>query len=261
MDEATLHPKENLAEGVETLDSRLDALWVDYLTFLDQYVLARDELNRAMVSGFFSLAQANRSPVHGRRYGQDWYDGRMKASRRCQVIDHAERHTDGAMQRPSLDLQLVDLSSTEQNTSDSAKSEHLPKATEEGKTHEPGQQPSPPPTPTPTDSKAESQPTHGSEFKTDVGTDPLRWFGILVPPELRRAQSSFTAALTRPSKACPLSEHDEMEPYSLRSGALVRAANAIRCMKVIEAEIRRLRKSVKKADRAVSTGQPSGAAE
>ena len=41
-----------------------------------------------------------------------------------------------------------------------------------------------------------SAPTESKESKTLV--DPLRWFGILVPPALRSAQASFVSAVEDP---------------------------------------------------------------
>jgi len=65
---------------------RLDDLLKQYLGFLDEYETARQELSRQFSAGFFNLAQANRSADPGRRYGQDYYDERMQASRRVSVI-------------------------------------------------------------------------------------------------------------------------------------------------------------------------------
>jgi len=59
-------------------------------------------------------------------------------------------------------------------------------------------------------------------------TDPLRWFGILVPPQLRACQSANLGLIT---------------------GRLVDAVNASRELRRLEAEIRRLRKDIRKADR------------
>ena len=65
----------------ERLD-KLDELFENYLTFLDQYQKARQELSEHFSSGFLNLAQANRSASAGRRFGKDYYDQRMQASRR-----------------------------------------------------------------------------------------------------------------------------------------------------------------------------------
>jgi len=61
--------------------------------------------------------------------------------------------------------------------------------------------------------------------------DPLQWFGILVPRELRSAQTSFSAAI---------------------GDTVSTASNAARGMREVEAEIRRVRKAIRKAEKAGS---------
>ncbi|RMZ91270.1 hypothetical protein DV736_g1500, partial [Chaetothyriales sp. CBS 134916] len=67
-------------------ESQLDALLTEYLHLLDRYTLLRAQLSTHLASGFLALAHANRSAAHtlgaGRRYGEDAYDGRMRATRR-----------------------------------------------------------------------------------------------------------------------------------------------------------------------------------
>jgi len=55
--------------------------------------------------------------------------------------------------------------------------------------------------------------------------DPLKWFGILVPPTLRTAQSQFIAAV---------------------QGPLPQLATTLKEMRRMESEIGRLRKTIKK---------------
>ena len=40
--------------------------------------------------GFLSIAQANYSTSSGRRYGQDFYDDRMKALKGVYVFEHSK---------------------------------------------------------------------------------------------------------------------------------------------------------------------------
>lgn len=56
-------------------------------------------------------------------------------------------------------------------------------------------------------------------------TDPLRWFGILVPPALRTAQSTFVAAV---------------------EGSVPQLASVARELRRQEMEIGRVRKQIKK---------------
>jgi len=65
-----------------------------------------------------------------------------------------------------------------------------------------------------------------SERNSDFLLDPLRWFGILVPPTLRDCQSSFKSAAT-----------DDIP----------RLASLVKDMKELEIEIRRARKKLRKA--------------
>lgn len=66
------------------------------------------------------------------------------------------------------------------------------------------------------------------ETKPKKPTDPLHWYGILVPTQLRQAQTSFVTAI---------------------QGPVSHAANAANAMRTIEVDIRRLRKEIRKAER------------
>lgn len=55
--------------------------------------------------------------------------------------------------------------------------------------------------------------------------DPLRWFGVLVPPALRSAQGSFIQAV---------------------EGPVPRLLNIVRDMRSLESDISRLRKEIKR---------------
>lgn len=70
---------------ISELENRLDDLWESYLTLLDGYTKAQDDIKKHLNSGFLSLAKAQSSAPLGRRYGQDWYDERMKAEKRVHV--------------------------------------------------------------------------------------------------------------------------------------------------------------------------------
>jgi len=68
------------------------------------------------------------------------------------------------------------------------------------------------------------------ESKNSNVIDPIRWFGLFVPAPLRKCQRSFTSAIEGPT---------------------FDAINAARGMRTVEAEIRRLRKQLRKTERAV----------
>jgi len=238
------------------LDSRLDALWEEYLGLLDQYTRAREEISKLMSAGFFSLAQANRSPMHSRRYGQDWYDERMKATRRCQVVEPSEYASDEMPGSRHHHIVLVAWTPTPalEDLHGSGDAESQPARLNESD-DEPKQQPSPPGRPTPPSTSPTEAAKDTQNSKPVSPMDPIRWYGILVPPELRKSQASFTSAIHEsPSEHGTVEEGDRML-NELQQAPLLRAANAARAMKAIDAEIRRLRKFVKKADRAAVEGK------
>jgi len=162
-------------QDVERHVEHLDDLLKQYLGFLDEYHTARQELSRHFSTGFFNLAQANRSAGPGRRYGQDYYDERMQASRRVSVIMDEEGS------RVRISSTAPEVTPAEQNEKE--------------------------------------------ELTKEASSDPLRWFGILVPPALRSAKTDFAAALDDP---------------------IPRILNTARKMHQLEHEISRLRKSIKK---------------
>lgn len=104
---------------------------------------------------------------------------------------------------------------------------------------EPEQQPLPPGTPPPDgiDGAAELEydgpdglaQADSTAQAVKPALNPLYWFGILIPRELRSAQSSFSSALNE---------------------LVIQVATTARSMREVEAEIRRLRKAIRKAEKA-----------
>ncbi|KAK0946382.1 hypothetical protein LTR29_002144 [Friedmanniomyces endolithicus] len=215
--------KTGVLDEVERLLDQLDGLWARYLNFLDQYQNAQSDVKKLLAAGYFSLTQANFKSSNRRSYGQDYYDERMKASRRCSIfVKDDGRHS----------TEFVVLHTGE--STQPAIFEDKKGATERN------QQPSPPSTPIaerlngcPAEHQEDPK-TQGDEQSPHTGPtaasqNPLKWFGILVPRELRSAQTSFCSAVDEPITA---------------------AANAARGMRETEAEIRKVRKAVKKAEKA-----------
>jgi hypothetical protein len=231
------------------LEDHLDEIWESYLELLDQYTKAQDEIKKHLNSGFISLAKAQSSASLGRRYGKDWYDERMKASRKARVLSAPVDDTEDSV---SADLQslgisalprgpIVQITHLKENTSKTESKEDESEQQQQ-------QQPSPPGTPEP-----QSQPDQNEEEKPDQtkepkSTNPLRWYGVLIPPELKRAQSSFSAVLKDSSAP---DETDEIDSDYTKS-PIADAVNAARGLRDIEAEIRKTRKAVKKAEKASS---------
>lgn len=104
---------------------------------------------------------------------------------------------------------------------------------------ESNQLPSPSPTPEPeertTSDSGAGDATTGEETdaKAPVVIDPIRWFGILTPSSLRSAQQSFASTLLEQDVTC-------------------KAVNAARGLRDVEAEIRKLRKVIKKSEKATT---------
>lgn len=234
------------SKGLRSLYHEMDALWTRYLTLLDEYVSAQAMIKREMASGFLSLAQANfKSPT--RRYGQDYYDDRAVASARVKITETEHgtqmaivRHTFGNV----VDEKSIAISSIDTRSEDSDGDKGGPKS-------ESTQLPSPSPTPEPqrpesSDEKHDDGASDVSNINTGstahpvsfgpLSHDPIRWFGILVPPPLRAAQKSFSASVQD-------------------GGGVVQAANAARELRDTEAQLRKLRKLIKKAERGVLSDQ------
>lgn len=214
------------------LHDRLDSLWISYLRHLDEYTSTQRALQGQMRSGFFSLSRANFNARPGMRHGKDYFHDRAVATTRIRV---SENEGDDGW-RPSLEV--------------FKRTDQTPDEGRHDQSEGPTQQPSPPATPEPSNAKSlaptlDTEPTgeeidKGSEdellqapkSKPPLEEDPLRWFGILVPQELRLAQASFTTGLLE---------------------NVASAVNASRAMRDAEADIRKLRKEIRRAEKAAKS--------
>ncbi|THW81460.1 hypothetical protein D6D18_08793 [Aureobasidium pullulans] len=219
--------------GVDELRDQLDALWEKHLTLLDSYHQAQQQLARHFSSGFFDLAQATFKSTTRVRYGQEYYDDRMQATRRFEASTNDN-------DLPCLALK-ADATSPPTDTSN----EHSTKSTEKQpveesekkKTDRQEQQPTPPSTPPPgTEERLSEEQEEQDKPKTTSHQDkaqkkprdPLHWYGILVPAALRASQKSFISAVESP---------------------VIEAANSAQALRLVAVEIRKLRKDIKKAER------------
>ena len=147
------------------LQEHIDKLLERYLGLLDEYTRLREELNRDLSSVYQNIARANFSAERGMRYGSDQYDQRMQALRRL-----------------SIDVNEADVSSFVLN-------EHGMVMEEEKAQQRGGSKDEP------------SEPSEGVEqsekdqAKQKKRSNPLRWFGLLVPPALRAAQDQSVHAV------------------------------------------------------------------
>ncbi|KAF7591919.1 hypothetical protein BBP40_000890 [Aspergillus hancockii] len=232
--------KQSPADSSLDLLQSLDTLLERYLHLLDRHQKLQADLATNLSSGFISLAQANYNCPPGRRYGADYYDERMKATRRVALepptpsIENAEGSsledtpeksmTRGVFRRiftiESVSGDVVEQpESTDENnqskscdapTSESASSDEktIPKIEDS--------------TPSSESSEIQAAADSGSKtLKQNPGSsDPIRWYGILVSPFLRSAQKSFTEAV---------------------EGALLELASVVVEMQAVEEEVKRVR--------------------
>ncbi|KAF2476264.1 uncharacterized protein BDR25DRAFT_331154 [Lindgomyces ingoldianus] len=211
MAEVQAQPTPNLSVGTtekEVFITKLDGLLEQYLNTLDQYQRAQQKLTSSLSSGFFSLAQANFNNRSHSRYGQDYYDERMQATRRITVTAEGT-HVAFACSAPNSSP-----SPAESVTDASADGEAPLEKTSES--------------PLAASATASTLPpgvNKASYGDTDTRTDPLHWFGILVPPALRSTQSSFISAV---------------------EGPIPQVVTLMKELRKQEVEIARLRKQIKK---------------
>lgn len=217
------------------LEAALDELLKRYLLLLDQYTQARQQLSSDLSSSYISLAQANFNASNRVRYGQDFYDERMQALRRVTVEEKEST--------PIRSIRLVDppAESTDKKKTASSKA----KSAEEYKSEETTDPVSASIAKLDINTEIDTQSSSAETLAPDAGKekkdkednkeskegsqkarpdDPIRWFGILVPPALRSAQSTFVKTVEGPvSKLVNLAA--EMRELEIEIG---RARKAIR---------------------------------
>lgn len=166
---------------------------------------------------YHSLARANFSAERGIRYGLDFYDERMQATK---VLD-IEISEDGL---PSLALVDLNTAASEAATTKGTETEDIAEKLEQTKLEadEQGGANNTPDGDHDFEDKSTSEQPEPPKSK-----DPLRWFGILSPPALRQAQRSASKLV---EIAVKLSSIDAE-------------------MKGVEIEIRRARKKKTKSEK------------
>ncbi|KAK2808176.1 hypothetical protein FQN50_004917 [Emmonsiellopsis sp. PD_5] len=233
-------PKESPADKKTSteLSQDLDTLLIRYLNLLDEQQRLQEAIGRHFSSGFFSLARANNSCPPGRRYGADYYDERMKATRKMSVeslLPLITPHLSGSptFEPPSrINSTGIYASNLSRLYSSITPPPPLPPANQSplSSTASPSfttitppapELPPAPTTPKPTEEETEnttppssppsasSPPPSSSPSPSPPDTDtpppkprnPLTWFGILTPQPLRSAQQSFTIAVDGPIPA------------------------------------------------------------
>ncbi|KAM0285299.1 hypothetical protein ACHAQH_001488 [Verticillium albo-atrum] len=135
----------------------IDQLLERYLGLLDQYTALRAALNDAQSAMYQNLARANFSAERGVRYGPDYYDERMQATRVLVVegrVGSAPRFT--AIRVDEIKPEPASNETESETSTESRAEEKTPKP---------------------------------------CSRDPLRWFGILAPMPLRQAQGQAVRAV------------------------------------------------------------------
>ncbi|OAL32830.1 hypothetical protein AYO20_07787 [Fonsecaea nubica] len=185
----------------ELLSERLDALLISYLTILETYTNLRTQLSKDFSQGFFALAQANRNANStlgvGRRYGEEGFDERMKADRvakiqekgnstlhkSCWKADDSEEEEEQTLEAGNSDGTRTGKTPAGQTGSLSRSNEDMEtlKDDSEENVHEPTAKP--------------LYRISITSSVSDISRDPLKWYGILIPPALRTCQTHFTAAV------------------------------------------------------------------
>ncbi|KAJ5463509.1 hypothetical protein N7475_008453 [Penicillium sp. IBT 31633x] len=187
----------------------LDALLEQYLHLLDKQQKLQSRMADSLSSGFFALAQANFSCPPGRRYGPDYYDGRMKATRKISIQSEpeAEERTNETeeievttgLSDPGYIFSAKSTSSLrpaeaagnhETELTVHVQSEHPGSSLKNISTANTNSETSDPPELETTPVEKRQAGSH--KFRS---ADPIHWYGILVPQSLRRAQTSFVNAI------------------------------------------------------------------
>ncbi|PVH92829.1 hypothetical protein DM02DRAFT_662574 [Periconia macrospinosa] len=215
----TLPEKMENEPSKKDLSQKLDELLEQYLRTVDAYQQAQLKLTSQLSSGYIALAQANFSNPSGPRYGRDYYDDRMTASRQVTLTDKGPNVTFSVdvfapPEQPNRTTGEPNLEATLDHKSTRTHPSTVPAGFE-------------------TATRPKDEPIGRSlenvleqdHVVPPPPRDPLRWFGILVPSALRSAQSYFVSAV---------------------EGPLSQIANLSKELRQQEMEIGRLRKQLKK---------------
>ncbi|KAL0931676.1 uncharacterized protein CTRU02_212629 [Colletotrichum truncatum] len=144
----------------------IDQLLERYLALLDEYTVLRELLGKTQAGMYQNIARANFSAERGVRYGPDYYDERMQASRTLSISV-----SEGDKGIPRFELVKPTEAVTNPETHETPGDEGKPGTGDEAPVE-----------------KAASE-------KAKKSNDPLRWFGILAPLPLRQAQALSVKAV------------------------------------------------------------------
>jgi hypothetical protein len=166
----------------------------------------------------------------------------MQAEKRVRVSGDPAETSDETITAGLQNLRI----SLAQNSTNAEPKDAAKESTVEGEKSEPTQQPSPPGTPEPEDREKSTKDKKTEDAEKSKPVNALRWYGVLVPPELKKAQSAFSAVFGNPTNA----GEQDVETRDDEDSPVTHAVNASRGLREIEVEIRKVRKAVKKAEKA-----------
>ncbi|PKS10316.1 hypothetical protein jhhlp_002067 [Lomentospora prolificans] len=155
---------------------RIDSLLESYLHLLDEYTTLRSTLASLQGAMFQNIARANFSAERGVRYGQDFYDERMQATRRVTVDVTGENANVPAFSVVDQAASILEHCDTSEG-----KALEVEDAEQSGGSPASGGKSDPPKEQIEVDA-TETRP------KKDSRRNPLRWFGLITPMPLRFAQ-------------------------------------------------------------------------
>ncbi|KAF9871661.1 hypothetical protein CkaCkLH20_10859 [Colletotrichum karsti] len=164
-----------LSHNMET--NQIDQLLERYLVLLDEYTVLRELLSKTQAAMYQNIARANFSAERGVRYGPDYYDERMQASRILSI-------SAGSKDVPRFELVKPAEAVTDPGPHEAPVDEGKPDDLDEAPADGPK-----------SDEKPEDTTKTAEEKKKKRSNDPLRWFGILAPMPLRQAQTLSVKAV------------------------------------------------------------------
>ncbi|KAL5337584.1 hypothetical protein BJX70DRAFT_233288 [Aspergillus crustosus] len=205
------------------LSQSLDSILEHYLHLLDKHQRIQTELASRLSLGYLFLAHANYSSSAGRWYGADYYDERMKATRRVVLQPSSSQaikeykivsFESATSSDGEADIDLYDQLEPPSESDRISVTQELVNKSEDPQDSSIPFEPQPP---------ANTNVQRKTPRKKKRTLDPIRWYGILVPPSLRNAQKSFTEAV---------------------EGSLPELASIVVEMRAAEKEISRLREEL-----------------
>lgn len=155
--------------------SHIDQLLERYLGLLDEYTTLRESLNKAQAAMYQNLARANFTAERGIRYGQDFYDERMQASRTLTIKRQDDRS-------PPCFEAAAAAAAAPRVKNDSVVEAEEASSIPAGNQHDKDEEP-------PQEAAGETKSTKPKH------RDPIHWYGILAPMSLRQAQSQAVHAV------------------------------------------------------------------